>query len=90
MSDVEKAVAGHYAQSRDSLAATILAALANGLGIPTTAEGVENEAQLESIRRQGCTEMQGFLMSEPLPAHEVGRLLAAKAGPPKAGSANAA
>ena len=67
-----------------------LAALANGLGIATTAEGVENEAQLESIRLQGCTEMQGFLMSEPLPAREVERLLTAKAGPPKIGNASAA
>lgn len=48
--------------------------LANGLGIPATAEGVENEAQLNSIRSEGCTEMQGFLLSEPLPAREIERL----------------
>ena len=51
-----------------------VAALASGLGIPATAEGVENMAQLDSIRSEGCTEMQGFLMSEALPAHEIDRL----------------
>ena len=51
--------------------------LAKGLGIPATAEGVENEAQLDSIRSEGCTEMQGFLLSEPLPAQEIERLFLA-------------
>ena len=54
--------------------------LANGLGIPATAEGVENEAQLNSIRSEGCTEMQGFLLSEPLPASEIERLFLSKDG----------
>ena len=56
--------------------------LANGLGIPATAEGVENEAQLDSIRSEGCTEMEGFLLSEPLPAHEVERLFLSGCGAP--------
>ena len=57
-----------------------VAALANGLGIPATAEGVENKEQLDSIRSEGCTEMQGFLLSEPLPAHEIERLFLSKDG----------
>jgi EAL domain-containing protein (putative c-di-GMP-specific phosphodiesterase class I) len=51
-----------------------VAALAHGLGIPATAEGVENEAQRDSVRSEGCTEMQGYLLSEPLPAHELEQL----------------
>ncbi len=51
-----------------------VAALASGLGIPATAEGVENMAQLAQVVSEGCTEMQGFLMSEALPADEVERL----------------
>ena len=39
-----------------------------------TAEGVENMAQLDQVITEGCTEMQGFLMSEALPADEVERL----------------
>jgi EAL domain-containing protein (putative c-di-GMP-specific phosphodiesterase class I) len=58
--------------------------LANGLGIPATAEGVENEAQLDQIRLEGCTEMQGFLLSEPLPAREIERLFLSEIVAPKA------
>jgi EAL domain-containing protein (putative c-di-GMP-specific phosphodiesterase class I) len=38
-----------------------------------TAEGVETEQQLEQVRILGCTEMQGYLFSRPLPAAEIGR-----------------
>jgi diguanylate cyclase (GGDEF)-like protein len=55
-----------------------VAALANGLGIAATAEGVENNEQLEFVRSEGCTEMQGFLLSKPLPAAEIERLFLAK------------
>jgi EAL domain-containing protein (putative c-di-GMP-specific phosphodiesterase class I) len=57
--------------------------LANGLGIPATAEGVENEAQLDQVRSEGCAEMQGFLLSQPLPAHTIERLFLAKRRAPK-------
>src|SRR5216684_2411268 len=51
-----------------------VAALANGLGMTATAEGVETREQLDRITSEGCTEMQGFLFSQPLPAHEIERL----------------
>ena len=51
-----------------------VAALANGMGMTTTAEGVETTGQLDKIISEGCTEMQGFLFSRPLPAGEIERL----------------
>ena len=51
--------------------------LSSSLGITTTAEGVETRAQLDSLRREGCTEVQGFLFSEPKPAEHIRGLLAA-------------
>ena len=51
-----------------------VAALANGLGVIATAEGVETQEQLDAVRAEGCAEVQGFLLSEPIPAHEVERL----------------
>jgi diguanylate cyclase (GGDEF)-like protein len=51
-----------------------IAALAHGMGMTTTAEGVETREQLERIASEGCTEMQGFLFSKPLPAREIERL----------------
>ena len=46
------------------------------LGMCTTAEGVETERQLNAIRAEGCTEVQGFFFSPAKPAREFGRLLA--------------
>jgi len=54
-----------------------VATLANGLGIQTTAEGVESTVQLEAVRSEGCSEVQGFLMSKPLALNEVHLLLKA-------------
>ena len=53
-----------------------IASLGQSLGIETTAEGVETEEQLEIVRRAGCTEMQGYLVSKPRPAAEAADLIA--------------
>ncbi|WP_407165009.1 putative bifunctional diguanylate cyclase/phosphodiesterase [Bradyrhizobium sp. ORS 111] len=41
----------------------------------TTAEGVETEQQRNMLRILGCTEMQGYLFSRPVPAAEIRKLL---------------
>ncbi len=51
-----------------------VAALANGMGMTATAEGVETTEQLDRITAEGCTEMQGYLFSRPLPAADIERL----------------
>jgi diguanylate cyclase (GGDEF)-like protein len=48
-----------------------IATLGASLGIETTAEGVETSEQLDAMRRAGCTEVQGFLLSRPRPAYEL-------------------
>lgn len=40
--------------------------LGHSLGMKVIAEGVETEAQLECLKRQGCDEVQGFFLSRPL------------------------
>ena len=63
--------------SKDSGSAAILrtvAQLGKSLGMATTAEGVETEEQLEIIRAEGCTEMQGYLLSRPVAAAAVQQL----------------
>jgi diguanylate cyclase (GGDEF)-like protein len=52
------------------------------LGMETTAEGVETEAQLQQLASATCTDVQGFLFSAPRPAGEVARLLAQLGVPP--------
>jgi predicted signal transduction protein with EAL and GGDEF domain len=54
--------------------------LANALGIETTAEGVEETAQLMELRAHGCSSVQGFLFSEPMSAADVERLFRIEGG----------
>ena len=54
--------------------------LANALGIETTAEGVEETAQLMELRAHGCSSVQGFLFSEPMSAADVERLFDEEGG----------
>jgi predicted signal transduction protein with EAL and GGDEF domain len=49
--------------------------LASRLNMATTAEGVETEAQLQIVERLGCTEMQGYLYSRPVPLGQLAGLL---------------
>ena len=57
-----------------------VAGLGSSLGMATTAEGVETEAQLAKLRVEGCTEVQGYLFSKPMPASEVFGMIASVAG----------
>ncbi|MCV3210364.1 EAL domain-containing protein [Mesorhizobium sp. YC-39] len=49
------------------------------LGITVTAEGVETEAQLEFLRKEGCVEAQGYLIGVPSKAADIARLLETRA-----------
>ncbi len=51
--------------------------LCDSLGIVSTAEGVETEAQLAFLRSEGCTEAQGYLFGRPGPAEDIAALFAA-------------
>ncbi len=48
-------------------------ALARGLGVETTAEGVETEAQAHVMRGLGCTQLQGFFFGRPVVAERIER-----------------
>ncbi|MFL6765810.1 MAG: putative bifunctional diguanylate cyclase/phosphodiesterase [Sphingomicrobium sp.] len=54
--------------------------LANALGIETTAEGVEETAQLMELRAHGCSSVQGFLFAEPMSVEDVERLFNEEGG----------
>jgi diguanylate cyclase (GGDEF)-like protein len=68
----------HDLQERPESIAIVRAVtgLGSALNIATTAEGVETIDQLNRLRSEGCTEVQGYLFSRPRPAHELGPLLA--------------
>ena len=62
--------------TRDGASAIVRAIteLAQALGIETTAEGVEETAQLMELRSHGCSSVQGFLFAEPMTASDVDQL----------------
>ena len=53
--------------------------LARDLNMTTTAEGIETEKQMRTVRDLGCREMQGYFFSRPQPAADVARMLAPRA-----------
>ena len=46
-------------------------ALADSLGMSTTAEGAESELEVETIRALGCRNIQGYYYGRPMPAPDV-------------------
>jgi diguanylate cyclase (GGDEF)-like protein len=56
-----------------------IADLAAALDMETTAEGVEQAAQVDALRAHGCTNVQGYLFSRPVPGGDVLALIAADA-----------
>ncbi len=50
--------------------------LSHALKLRVVAEGVESAGQLAFLKEKGCDEIQGFLVSKPLPPDKVGALFA--------------
>ena len=57
--------------SGDAAIANAILSLGSSLGVTVTAEGVERASQFEWLKRRGCQEIQGFLLSMPLTAQEL-------------------
>lgn len=53
-----------------SIIRTIIS-LARSLHMMTTVEGVETVEQLDKLRDEGCTEVQGYIFGRPRPADEL-------------------
>jgi diguanylate cyclase (GGDEF)-like protein len=53
----------------------VIASLGQSLGMATVAEGVETEEQMARVVSDGCTDIQGYLISRPLPPGEIGGFL---------------
>ena len=79
---IDRCFISGLADGDDSVAIVLaIAGLAKNLGIMTTAEGVETQAQLQQVRALGCTEMQGFLFSPPRRLEDIVKLFQARQRP---------
>ncbi|WP_249115712.1 bifunctional diguanylate cyclase/phosphodiesterase [Azoarcus sp. L1K30] len=75
-------------EHEEEVAMIARAAISLGQSLRKTvvAEGVENQAQFDFLRFQGCDEFQGYLLSRPVPEIELSGLLADGGLIPKAPS----
>ena len=69
-------VAGLPDDAQDLSIVTAILAMANGLGLRVTAEGVETLHQAQLLRQMGCHTLQGYFYSKPVPASTIDALLA--------------
>jgi len=70
---IDKSITQGAAQNRACAAIVASAlALARGLEIATTVEGIETEEQFELLRAAGANLVQGFLFGRPVPLHRFG------------------
>jgi diguanylate cyclase len=72
---VDRAFVQDLSDDPSALAVTrAILTLAQALGKHTVAEGIETQAQADTLRQLGCDEFQGFLFSKPVPAKEFAAL----------------
>lgn len=65
----------------DAAITTAIIAMGHALGLRVIAEGVETEAHLTLLQKQGCDEVQGYLVGRPVPADRFVDHLARKRSP---------
>ncbi|MBP5273565.1 MAG: EAL domain-containing protein [Abditibacteriota bacterium] len=66
-----------FANPRAACLLEAMIKMADSLGVPCIAEGVETREQAEALKKMGCAIIQGYYFSRPLPAEEY-RLFAAE------------
>jgi len=75
---IDRSFVRGLASNTDSMAIVrAIVGLGSGLRMATTAEGIETRADLEQLKREGCTEGQGYVFGKPVPAEGVRDLLSA-------------
>ncbi|HBX57781.1 putative bifunctional diguanylate cyclase/phosphodiesterase [Pseudomonas sp. UBA2684] len=66
--------------SEDAAITRAIIVMAHSLELKVVAEGVETQAQMDFLKSQRCDEIQGFLISPPVPAEQFAELLRDQVG----------
>lgn len=67
-----------FSKSHNTKMISIVVDIADYLGVPVIAEGVETEEQYLAIKELGCSVIQGYYFSKPLPASEFEKFIIEK------------
>ncbi len=65
-----KFIRNAFEKQKDTRMISIVIDIAEYLGVPVIAEGVETEEQYLALKKLGCNIIQGYYFSKPLPAEE--------------------
>ena len=69
---IDRSFVSGIEQNSESMALVrMIAALGTSLSVATTAEGVETEDELDVVRKAGCSQIQGYLLSKPVDIDEL-------------------
>jgi diguanylate cyclase (GGDEF)-like protein len=69
---IDRSFVQQFETQRDSqVIVKAIIAIARGLGMTITAEGVETRGQAEALIQIGCEELQGYRFSRPMPADQI-------------------
>ena len=73
---IDRSFINTIAESQDDVEiASAIISMAHSLKLTTIAEGVETQAQRDLLHKLGCDQIQGYLISRPLPEEEILRML---------------
>lgn len=67
-----------FSKNHNTKMISIVVEIADYLGVPLIAEGVETEEQYLTMKKLGCAVIQGYYFSKPVPASEFESFLKAK------------
>jgi EAL domain-containing protein (putative c-di-GMP-specific phosphodiesterase class I)/CheY-like chemotaxis protein len=73
---IDRSLVGKITESKEAwIMVDALVSLAHKLNLTACAEGVEDEATLETLGNFGCDFAQGYLVSQPVPAAEIPKIV---------------
>lgn len=79
---IDRSFVGDLENNQHSMAIVrAIVTLGHSLDVPILAEGLETEAQRVFLAREGCDEVQGFLIGRPLPIEDYAELVGRPAHP---------
>jgi EAL domain-containing protein (putative c-di-GMP-specific phosphodiesterase class I) len=78
---IDQSFVREIGKKSDSMAIVrAVSGLCGSLGVTATAEGVETRQQIDLLRQEKCTEIQGYFVSRPRPAKDIPALLSSFKG----------